>query len=57
MAEELGFNDDQKEQLEELLVDENGALWTMVPYGIGASDDMIVAVALSQVGNVGGEPY
>lgn len=28
-----------------------------VLYGIDASDDMIVAVALSQVGNVGGEPY
>ena len=57
MAEELGFNDDQVEQLEELLADENSSLWTMVLYGINASDDMIVAVALSQVGNVGGEPY
>ena len=57
MADELGFNDDQKEQLEELLADENSSLWTMVLYGIDASDDMIVAVALSQVGNVGGEPY
>lgn len=57
MAEELGFSDDQKEQLEELLADENSSLWAMVLYGIDASDDMIVAVALSQVGNVGGEPY
>lgn len=57
MAEELGFNDDQMQQLEELLADENSSLWTMVLYGINASDDMIVAVALSQVGNVGGEPY
>ena len=57
MAEELGFNDDQMAQLEELLADENSSLWTMVLYGINASDDMIVAVALSQVGNVGGEPY
>ena len=57
MAEELGFNDNQMEQLEELLADENSSLWTMVLYGINASDDMIVAVALSQVGNVGGEPY
>lgn len=57
MAEELGFSDDQMEQLEELLADENSSLWTMVLYGIDASDDMIVAVALSQVGNVGGEPY
>lgn len=57
MAEELGFDDDQMEQLEELLADKNSSLWTMVLYGINASDDMIVAVALSQVGNVGGEPY
>lgn len=57
MAEILGFDDDQMEQLEELLADENSTLWTMVLYGIDASDDMIVAVALSQVGNVGGEPY
>lgn len=26
-------------------------------YGIGYSDDQIVSVALSQVGNVGGQPY
>ena len=57
MAEELGFDDDQMEQLEELLADENSTLWTMVLYGINTSDDMIVAVALSQVGNIGGEPY
>ena len=57
MAEILGFDDEQIDQLEELLADENSALWTMVLYGINASDDMIVAVALSQVGNVGGEPY
>lgn len=57
MAEELGFNDDQMEQLEELLADENSSLWAMVLYEINTSDDMIVAVALSQVGNVGGEPY
>lgn len=57
MAEELEFDDDQMLQLEELLADENSALWTMVLYGINASDDMIVAVALSQVGNIGGEPY
>ena len=57
MADDLGFSDDQMEQLEELLADENSSLWTMVLYGIDASDDMIVAVALSQVGNAGGEPY
>lgn len=57
MAVELGFDDDQIEQLEELLADENASLWTAVLYGITAEDGQIVAVALSQVGNVGGEPY
>lgn len=57
MAAEYNFTDDQMEQLEALLADENSSLWTMVLYGIDASDDMIVAVALSQVGKVGGEPY
>ena len=40
--------------------DENGIRmnsWSQVLYGIGYSDDQIVTVALSQVGNVGGQPY
>ena len=41
----------------ELLADENSELWTAVLYGITGSDGQIVAVALSQVGNVGGQPY
>ena len=32
-------------------------MWLAVLYGIYGSDDMIVQVALSQIGNVGGEPY
>ena len=36
---------------------ENNSLWSSVLYGITASDDQIVTVALSQIGNVGGEPY
>ena len=36
-------------------------MWTSVLYGISSgltdSDEMLVVVALSQVGNVGGEPY
>lgn len=32
-------------------------MWAAVLYGIYGVDDQIVAVALSQVGNVGGEPY
>ena len=57
MAELYCFTDDQKEQLAELLADENASLWTAVLYGISGQDDAIVAVALSQIGNVGGQPY
>lgn len=58
MAEECNFDRKQKEQLGALLSEENDELWAMVLYGItGQSDDMIVAVAQSQIGNVGGEPY
>lgn len=57
MAAEYNFNEDQLEQMEALLADENNSLWTAVLYGISTSDDQIVAVALSQIGNVGGQPY
>ena len=57
MADQYNFNDDQRKQLAELLSDKNKALWTSVLYGITGTDDQIVAVALSQLGNVGGEPY
>ena len=57
MADHFNFNADQRAQLAELLADENNSLWAAVLYGIGVSDDAIVAVALSQVGNIGGEPY
>ena len=57
MAYQFDFDADQREQLAELLADENNSLWAAVLYGIGVSDDAIVAVALSQVGNIGGQPY
>ncbi len=57
MAAEYGFTEDQKAQLAELLADENNSMWTAVLYGISATDEEIVAVALSQIGNIGGEPY
>lgn len=41
----------------ELLSDEYRDLWSSVLYGIGTGSGEIVAVALSQVGNVGGQPY
>ena len=56
MSDQYRFNEDQKSQLEELLSVDN-SMWLAVLYGIYGSDDMIVQVALSQIGNVGGEPY
>ena len=56
MADHYRFNDDQDSQLEELLSVDN-SMWLAVLYGVYGSDDMIVQVALTQVGNVGGEPY
>ena len=57
MAEKYDFTDEQKEMLSELLSDENSGLWSSVMYGIGHSSDEIVKVALTQLGNVGGQPY
>ena len=56
MSDQYRFNADQDEQLEELLNVDN-SMWMAVLYGVYGSDDMIVQVALSQIGNVGGEPY
>lgn len=59
-AEEMAniylFNNLQREQLNELLKDDYISMWTNVIYGSNGSFD-IVAVAQSQVGNVGGQPY
>ena len=57
MADRFNFNADQRQQLSELLAEENRSMWSAVLYGIYSGDDAIVTVALSQVGNVGGQPY
>lgn len=57
MADQYGFDDEQRQMLSELLADENNSLWSQVLYGISAGDGEIVTVALSQIGNVGGQPY
>ena len=57
MADHFNFNAAQRQQLSELLAEENRRLWSAVLYGIYSGDDAIVTVALSQVGNIGGEPY
>lgn len=57
MAELLHFDQNQREQLRELLSEEYDGLWNELLYGIAGGSDDLVAVALSQVGQVGGEPY
>lgn len=53
MADLFNFNADQRQQLSELLAEENRNMWSAVHFG----DDSIVTVALSQICNVGGQPY
>ena len=57
MADIYGFNASQRQQLAELLSDEYRELWNTVLYGIEVGSGEIVTVALSQVGNMGGQPY
>ncbi len=57
MAAQYGFSAKQKAQLAELLSDEYADLWSAVLYGIHNGSGDIVAVAISQIGNVNGEPY
>ena len=51
------FDQDQRDMLAELLDDENNSLWLQALYGITEWDGDLVAIALSQVGNIGGNPY
>ncbi len=62
MADALHFDSSQREQLDFLLSPENRSLWDALLQGAGigaggGNGGDIVSVALSQVGNVGGEPY
>ncbi|MDR0863111.1 MAG: CHAP domain-containing protein [Oscillospiraceae bacterium] len=57
MAVQYGFNDSQKAQLAELLNAQYADMWTAVLYGIHNGSGDIVAVAVSQLGNVNGESY
>ena len=57
MADAYNFTADQRAQLAELLAEENRSMWSSALYGIGVGDGEIVVVALSQLGNVGGQPY
>lgn len=57
MAAQYGFTDEQKARLTELLSEENKKLWGGVLYGYTTGSEDLVSVALSQIGNIGGEPY
>ena len=57
MAAQYDFDLMQRQQLDELLDEENRSLWLGVQFGAELGDIEIVEVALSQVGNVGGDPY
>lgn len=51
------FNPMQKEQVKNALSDEYASMWSSVIYGTPVGSPDMVQIALSQVGNVGGEPY
>ena len=57
MASEYGFTDEQNKQLNELIDERNRGLWDQFLFGIKGANGDIVAMALTQIGNVGGEPY
>jgi cell wall-associated NlpC family hydrolase len=58
MAVQYGFNDERTEWLEELLKPEYHSLWNSLLYGITSiGDGSMIAIAETQIGNVGGEPY
>ncbi len=55
-ASTLSFNDQQNAQLNELLDVKNASLWAQILKGVGGSNEL-VNLALSQLGNEGGEKY
>lgn len=57
MMEFYDFNSKQRKQVQELLSEEYETLWSSVIYGTSVGSPDIVQIALSQVGNVGGQPY
>ena len=57
IAVQYGFNNEELKLLHELLDRKNQPMWAMVLYGIQSGDSQIVEIALSQVGQVGGQPY
>ena len=56
-ATALSFNDEQMAQLNELLDVKNASLWAQVLRGVGLGSNELVNLALSQLGNEGGEKF
>lgn len=57
MARKYNFGILEKNQLNDLLREEYSQLWSSVIFGTSLGSPSIVEIALSQVGNVGGQPY
>lgn len=57
MITEYNLTTIQQSQLSELLSNKYESMWTKVVYGSGVGNSNVVDIALSQVGNIGGEPY
>ena len=53
----LSFNDEQIAELNELLDIKNASLWAQVLRGVGLGSNELVNLALSQLGNEGGEKF
>ena len=56
-AKNLSFTAKQLEELNELLSDKYASLWSQILIGVGTGSDKLVTIALSQLGNKGGEKY
>lgn len=57
MMRKYNLNEKQRKQIVELQKDEYNSMWNYVVYGSSMNGNQIVTIALSQVGNVGGQPY
>lgn len=51
------FSDEQNKVLTEMMSEQFTKSWSDLIYGYSYGDEDIVAVAISQIGNIGGEPY
>ena len=58
MADQYNFTQEQRQMLQELLAEDTKSLWMQAIYGTTGTglEDMVV-LALTQVGNIGGQPY